>query len=140
MCSPNRLSTMLWQWLQYFQTSMNEYWHYYFPPYLKYGREIIQFTRTFFYTMFATWECPMLENRTLSDREIIFWPNCIKFSLECDRNSNNSPNVQIWDFFENDGFFFEKNLNFKQNHSKWQICCRMRIKWYFFLKMSFPPY
>ena len=34
--------------------------------------------------------------------------------------------------------FFRKKLAFFEKCWRWQICCRMRIKWYYFLKMSFP--
>ena len=33
--------------------------------------------------------------------------------------------------------FFEKNLENSQNDYLWQIFPRKRLKWYFFLKMSF---
>ena len=32
--------------------------------------------------------------------------------------------------------FLEKNLENFQNHSMWQICSLMRLKWYIFLKLS----
>ena len=39
-------------------------------------------------------------------------------------------------FFENKDGFFEKKLNFNQNRQRWQICDRMRTKWFYLLKVS----
>ena len=33
--------------------------------------------------------------------------------------------------------FLEKNLENFQNRYMWNFFCKMRLKWYFFLKMSF---
>ena len=35
--------------------------------------------------------------------------------------------------------FFGKKLIFSQNRLRWQICCKMRITWFHFVKLSFPP-
>ena len=43
-------------------------------------------------------------------------------------------------FFEKIDVFFEKKLDFHPNRWRCQICRRMRIKWYYFLKMSFQPF
>ena len=73
-----------------------------------------------------------------SELEIIFSPNCSKFAVECDWNRKNSQNVQIWGFFgEVDRFFRKIILKLFQNRYMWQIFSRMRLKCYFFLKMSF---
>ena len=68
-------------------------------------------------------------------------PNCSKIAVECDWDSKNSQNVQNLGFStEKLMGFLRKNLIFFQNRLRWQICCRIRIKWYCFVKMSFPPY
>ena len=47
--------------------------------------------------------------------------------------------VENLGFFWKNRWVFWKKLEFFQNQWRWQIWCRMRIKWYYFLKMSFPP-
>ena len=36
--------------------------------------------------------------------------------------------------------FLKKKINFFETRLRWQICCTMRIKCYYFVKMSFLPY
>ena len=72
----------------------------------------------------------------ISEREI-FSPNCCKFAIECDCDSKISQNVQSWVFFgEIDGFLQEKPWYFSKSLNA-VIFCRMGLKWYYFLKMSF---
>ena len=43
---------------------------------------------------------------------------------------------KIWVFLGKIDGRFEKSLSFIQNFSRWQICCRIRINWFHFSKMS----
>ena len=43
---------------------------------------------------------------------------------------------KIWGYFWENVFFSKKNLEYFQNRYMWQIFSRMRLKWYFFSKMS----
>ena len=52
--------------------------------------------------------------------------------------------LQLWQpcwfflvFFEKKLTFSEKNWFFFQNRSRWQFCCRMRTKWFYFSKCLF---
>ena len=86
---------------------------------------------TFFYPMFANCDHTKMMLVHVSEREISFSLNCSKFAAECEWNSKNTQNVQNLDFF------WKKNLEIFQNRYMWQIFSRMRLKWYFFLNMSF---
>ena len=47
---------------------------------------------------------------------------------------------KIWVFFEEIDWFLGKSLILIQNRKSWQICCRLRIKGFYFLKMSSSPF
>ena len=85
----------------------------------------------------ARWRCSF----KFLNANTFFIPNCSKFAVECDWNSKISQNERRNLGFLNkiDGFFSKKNLYCFQNRSMWQFICRMRLKWYYSLKMSFPP-
>ena len=69
---------------------------------------------------------------------VIFSPNCSKFDVECDWSRKNSQNVQNLGFFcKKKMGVFEKKLEFVIKCHVWHFFSRMRLKRYFFFKMSF---
>ena len=85
--------------------------------------------RRFFYPLFAN----CVHTKTMFvhvSKGEIFSLTCSKFAVECDWNSRNSQNVQNF-------CFFRKNLETFQNRYMWQIFSRMRLKWFFSLKICF---
>ena len=63
------------------------------------------------------------------------------FAVECNWNKNISWNVQNLGLFLKKMFgFSKKDLICFQNLQSWQICYRLIIKWFYFLKRSFPPH
>ena len=60
--------------------------------------------------------------------KVFVWARRMQFWQPC-RNI-------FWSLFEK-SFFWKKNWFSFQNRLMWLVCCRMRIKWFYFLKMSF---
>ena len=67
-----------------------------------------------------------------------FSPNCSKVSMECDWNGKISQNAQSFGVFKKT-MRLSKKIELFRNRWRWQICCKMRIKSYSFLKLSFWP-
>ena len=66
-----------------------------------------------------------------------FLTKCRKLAVEDDWNSKISQNVQSLFFWLNRWVFFRKTFNFIKIVNCGIFFCTMRIKWYYFLKMSF---
>ena len=68
-----------------------------------------------------------------SEREYFCSPDCSEFVVDF-HSKKGSQNVQ------NLGFFQKKMIFSFKNRERLQYWCRMRIKWYFFLEVSSPPF
>ena len=75
----------------------------------------------------------------LASERYFFPPNCCNFAVECDWNSDISQNVQNLEISGKIDGILQENLEFFSKSLNVAFFCRMRIKWYYFLKMSFPP-
>ena len=107
---------------------------YFFAPYLKYVGKIFLSNARFVTFFNRCLPIPFTLKRCLFTFLSVkcFSLNCGKFAVECDCSSNNFQNVQ------NLGFFDKNSEIFQNRYYMWQIFSRMRLKWHFFLKMSFP--
>ena len=74
------------------------------------------------------------------DLESVLFPNCSTFAVKCNCNSKISQKIIKLFLFEKVDTFFEKKFEAFQNCWRWQICCRICIKWYNILKSSSPLY